>query len=335
MRYKSEYDLPKVGAIRAKMPGIIKPMYALLAKLPGDQNHYGFEYKWDGVRAIFFWNGSKAFLQSRNLIDITELYPEIKPLAKSGVPEIILDGEIITLDQKGRPSFNLLQHRFSIADPAEALKRSKQIPAIYMIFDILFIEHYSLLSVQYKDRRTLLDSLNISGPSWQIPPWQKGGGSEMFEAAGQLGFEGIVAKKLDSIYEQDMRRGAWIKTKLVNSQEFVIGGWAPLNDPNLNLIGALLVGYYKNGRLIFAGSVGTGFTEKDRKELRGLFIHNPTTKNPFDGPPPRRDALYIEPKFVAEIEFRGWTGKELLRQPSFKGIRFDKDPSEIVREDLA
>ena len=159
---KLKYKLPE-GIVAAPMPRSIKPMYAVLANLPADQHQYGFEYKWDGVRAIFFWDGSRPIIQSRNLNDITQQYPEIVEIAGLGLPPIIFDGEIITLDRDGRPSFNLLQQRFSIADPAEALKCSRQIPAIYMIFDILYIERYSLLKKVYTERRALLDQFKIAG----------------------------------------------------------------------------------------------------------------------------------------------------------------------------
>jgi bifunctional non-homologous end joining protein LigD len=336
MAHQTRYHMPETGLVKAAMPRIIRPMLALSGKLPSDQQRYGFEYKWDGVRAIYFWDGIKPFLQSRNLLDITDLYPEVKPLGSTlGSAAVVLDGEVIAIDENGRPSFNRLQHRFSLADPAEAIERSKRIPVTYMIFDVLYLDQYLLFDVSYRQRRALLDSLGLAGSAWQVPPWNIGGGSAMLEAAAKLQLEGVIAKRLDSFYEPDKRSGAWVKTKLVCQQEFVIGGWTPLKGRDIHVIGSLLVGYYQDGRFVFAGSVGTGFTEQDRKRLYELCHKHRRSKNPFDGSPPRTDALYTEPQFVAEVAFRGWTDQQILRQASFKGLRDDKNPEQVVREDLA
>jgi bifunctional non-homologous end joining protein LigD len=334
MAQRIRYRLPEKGLIKAAMPRVIKPMLALYGKLPDEQKLYGFEYKWDGVRAIYFWDGNKAFLQSRNLLDITAVYPEIKSLGLAfGSKAVVLDGEIIALDERGRPSFNRLEHRFGIADPAEAMERAKLIPVVYMVFDVLYFEQHLLFEVPYVQRRKLLDSFGLAGQAWQVPPWTAEEGTAMLEAAATLKLEGVVAKRLDSVYEQDKRSGEWIKTKLVMRQEFVIGGWTPLKGRNVHIIGALLVGYYRKGRLIFAGSVGTGFTDEQRKNLGELCRKNRLSKNPFNGPKPRPDAVYCEPKFVAEVAFHGWTDHEILRQASFKGLRDDKNPEQVVRED--
>jgi bifunctional non-homologous end joining protein LigD len=317
------------------MPRAVKPMFALYSRLPQQQELFGFEYKWDGVRAIYYWNGFTPLIQSRNMLDITVSYPEVEHLGKTlAKTPFIFDGEIIALDEHGRTSFNLLQHRMGIVDAAQARKRAQHIPVVYMIFDLLYIDKFSLMNLPYEKRRTILESIGIAGPAWQVPPYTKGNGYAMLEAAGEIMLEGVVAKRLDSIYEPGRRTGAWIKTKLVQGQEFVVGGWTALKGNDPSMIGSLLVGYYQDGKLIYAGSVGTGYTETDRRHLSQLLNKYQAPKSQFHGPAPRQDAFYIRPELVAEIEFRGWTEAGILRQPSFKGLRFDKDPAQVVREDV-
>jgi bifunctional non-homologous end joining protein LigD len=330
----TQLHLPRTGLVSAAMPRAIEPMKTLYGPLPQDENNYGFEYKWDGVRAIYFWNGVSVYLQSRNILDITTQYPELSPMGQTlGETPCVFDGEIIALDQHGHASFNVLQHRFGISDPAEALKRSRHIPVIYMIFDVLYVDQYLLFDVPYQQRRAFLDTLDLSGPAWQVPPWQIGNGEEMIEAADNMHLEGVVAKRLDSPYEPGRRSGAWVKTKLVNQQEFVIGGWTLLKGEDPTMIGSLLVGYWDKGRFIYAGSVGTGFTDEDRRKLRELLEPLRLPASPFYGSRPRSDAIYADPQLVGEIEFRGWTGQDILRQPSFKGLRPDINPAEVTRED--
>jgi bifunctional non-homologous end joining protein LigD len=319
------------------MPDHVLPMLALISDLPADPENYGFEYKWDGLRAICFWDGHVLRLETRNRIDVTVRYPEFAGLGKQLEYRAILDGEIVALDDRGRPSFNILQHRMGIADERIARSRAAEIPTTYILFDILYFDSRSTMAMPYQERRRHLETLRLSGPSWQTPPYHRGEGSSMMEAARIQRLEGVVAKRLTSIYEPGRRSGAWRKVKILNRQEFVIGGWVPEKDSFGKRVGALLLGYYerqeaKSAELQYAGSVGTGFREADRLDLKKKLAPLQRKTSPFSAPLPRADAIYVTPKIVAEIEFREWTPHGTLRQPSYKGLRIDKDAGEVIRE---
>jgi len=325
-------ELPN-GIKEQNIPHQVDPMMALYSGLPANEDNYAFEYKWDGVRTIYFWDGINHRLQSRNLLDISISYPELDALAQH-FPDtkVVLDGEIIAIDEHGKASFNLLQHRFGIYDPKEARKRAIHIPAVYMIFDILYFDKYSTMQVIYSQRRKLLESLELNDKHWQVPPLSIGHGHAMLEAAAELHLEGVIAKRLNSFYEPGRRSGAWIKTKLVLSQEFVVGGWTTFKGDHLDMLGALLLGYYEGERLIYAGAVGTGFTDADRRTIVETLSPIRRNASPFATPAARTDAIWVEPVVVAQIEFRGWTAQDILRQPSFKGFRFDKDAKDVIKE---
>ncbi len=321
------------------MPRHIRPMLALLSGLPTDAGNYGFEYKWDGVRALCYWDGTRIRFESRNLIDITPRYPELAGLGKSLKNRAVLDGEIVALDPRGRPDFSLLQQRMGIADERAAAGMMEEIPIAYFLFDVLYLDRRSTMVLPYRERRALLEGLSLAGPNWRTTPCHRGEGAEMLEAAEKSGLEGVVAKRLTSLYEPGERSGAWRKIKTIKKQEFVIGGWVPEKGSFGSRVGALLLGYYEQGkggsgrRLCYAGSVGTGFSENDRLLLSRSLKPLGRRTSPFDGPAPRDDARYVTPELVAEIEYREWTPKGMLRQPSFKGMRFDKPADEVVRED--
>jgi bifunctional non-homologous end joining protein LigD len=183
------------------MPSTIAPMLAVSGSLPRDDDKWAFEYKWDGVRAICFWDGKRLRLQSRNKLDITRRYPELQGLGKS-LPSTgaVLDGEIIALDSNCRPSFKQLQYRMHAEGTATIAKLSASIPAWYMVFDVLWFRGKSVVDQSYAARRRILDGLKLDGPAWQTPPAQVGHGKPMLNAAKRNGLEGVVAKRLDSIY---------------------------------------------------------------------------------------------------------------------------------------
>jgi bifunctional non-homologous end joining protein LigD len=206
-------------------------------------------------------------------------------------------------------------------------------PVVYAIFDVLYLDGHSLMDLPYTERRDRLEQLDLGGPAWRVPAVHRDAGERLLEATESQGLEGVVAKRLDSHYEPGRRTGAWLKIKHVRRQELVIGGWIPGEGRRARRIGALLMGYHRDGTFVYAGRVGTGFTEKTLTELHARLEPLRRDTSPFGSAPKLpREAVFVEPSLVAEIEFREWTNEGVLRAPSFKGLREDKSPREVVLE---
>jgi bifunctional non-homologous end joining protein LigD len=320
---------------RKAMPARIEPMMAKLGtKIPAPDSAWGFEFKWDGIRALAYVEGGRVRLMSRSGEEVTPRYPEIHAMGRAiGSGEVILDGEVVALDEKGRPSFEEIQQRMGLTSESEVRRKMKLVPVTYMVFDLLWQDGHSLLAEPYTERRRLLARLKLAGASWQTPPFEKGGGQPMLDASAKAGLEGIVAKKLDSPYEPGRRSGVWVKVKNHSRQELVIGGWLEGEGRRRGYPGALLVGYYDNDKkFVYAGKVGTGFSDTMLEKLASLMKPLAQVKNPFDIGSPPKAAHYVKPQLVAEFEFVEWTRSGQLRAPSFKGLRTDKPPRKVVRE---
>jgi bifunctional non-homologous end joining protein LigD len=326
---------PPVDAGREPMPQGLLPMLAKLAKLPRDEERWGFEIKWDGVRGLMYVEGGRIHLESRNRNDITPRYPELRGLGGAlGSREAILDGEVVAFDEAGKPSFQHLQRRMHLASDAAIRRRMKDTPVVYVIFDLLYLEGHSLLGRPYTERRAALEELDLNGAAWQTPGYHVGEGKALFAATKDQGLEGVVAKRLDSIYEPGRRPGTWLKVKNHRAQELVIGGWQPGEGRRRDRIGSLLVGYYdEDGNLVYAGKVGTGFDDAELTRLAKLLAPLERPDSPFTGRQPPRGAIFVEPRLVAELEFSEWTQAGTIRHPSYKGLRDDKDASDVVREE--
>jgi bifunctional non-homologous end joining protein LigD len=328
-------DPPTDGG-REPMPEHVKPMLARPGSLPRSDRGWTYEIKWDGVRAIAYSTPGELRLESRNLKEITGSYPELARLGRAlSSHQAILDGEIVAFDEQGRPSFAALQRRMHVGSGAQAKRLAKAAPVTYMIFDLLWLDGHSLMGLPYEQRRELLDALALSGETWQTPEHLQGRGRDVLKASAEQRLEGIVAKRLDSSYEPGARGSTWLKIKNVGRQELVIGGWLPGEGRRERRIGALLVGVYDpGGELRYAGRVGTGFSDAELDRLGKLLAPLKRQGSPFDaGERPPRGAVFVEPELVAEVEFTEWTSAGILRHPSYKGLREDKDAREVVRED--
>jgi bifunctional non-homologous end joining protein LigD len=315
------------------MPERIEPMLARSGSLPRDEQRFGFEVKWDGIRTVLFCDHGHVYLQGRNFSDFTPRYPEVRGLGPElGARRVVLDGEVVAFDDQGRPSFERLQARMNLGSDSAVRRRVRDTPVTYVIFDLLYLDGRSTLPLAYEDRRRVLEALELEGPAWRTPAYHRGEGSALLAATRELGIEGVVAKRLDSPYEPGRRTAGWIKVKNVNLQDVVIGGWTPGEGGRSAHLGALAVGVMDEGRLVYAGKVGTGFTETTLTMLRRELEPLRRADSPFTGRQPPKGTIFVEPRLVASVEFREWTKSGTLRAPSFKGLRPDKDPQDCVRE---
>jgi bifunctional non-homologous end joining protein LigD len=320
---------------REPMPPKVVPMLArLTSDLPSDPGRWGFEVKWDGVRAIAYSEPGRLRLEARSGNDITKRYPELYRLNRAlSSHSAILDGEVVAFDDQGRPSFERLQSRMHLASDSAVRRRMRDIPATYVIFDVLYLDGHSTMTLSYEERRRLLEQLELEGPAWRTPSYHRGEGSALLEATKQHGIEGVVAKKLDCPYQPGVRASHWIKVKNVHTQDVVIGGWTLGEGGRSASLGSLAVGVMQGDQLVYAGKVGTGFTEQSlalvKRELEPLR----TNTSPFSGRQPPKGTIFVEPRLVAHVEFREWTKSGTLRAPSFKGLRPDISPQECVREE--
>jgi bifunctional non-homologous end joining protein LigD len=314
----------------------IEPMMALpVRELPiGD---WIYEMKVDGYRALAFKADQEVRLVSRNRNSFNNDYPLIIDALKSlKTKNFTIDGEIAALDEHGRPSFQLLQSYGS----------HKHTPLVYYAFDLLSLDGSDLRSRPLIERRELLAKLLKKAPeNIKFSEELQGTREELLRVARQFQLEGLTAKRPDSLYEPSRRSGAWVKIKLTRAQEFVIGGYTP-PEGGRKYFGALLVGYYGPPGLLFAGRVGTGFSERALANLHEGMQKIRRASCPFVNPPERKPGTWglgitpavmkrchwVEPLLVAQIKFTEWTSDDQLRQPVFLGLRSDKDPKEVVRE---
>ena len=315
------------------MPQRLTPMLARSGDLPADEEAWAFEVKWDGIRTLLFCDHGHLELLGRNGTDFTPRYPEVRELARAlGARRLILDGEIVAFDEAGRPSFERLQSRMHLASDSAVRRRMRDIPATYVAFDLLYLDGRSTMALTYEQRREVLEALELEGPAWRVPAYHPGDGSSLLAATKELGIEGIMAKRLSSRYEPGRRSSGWIKVKNICEQDVVIGGWAPGEGRRSGRVGALVTGVYEDGRLVYAGKVGTGFTDRTLAILERELAPLRREDSPFQGRAAPKGTIFAEPRLVARVELREWTKSGTMRAPSFKGLRDDIDPQDCTRE---
>ena len=324
---------PPLDPAYEPMPQRLTPMLARSGDLPADEEAWAFEVKWDGIRTLLFCDHGHIELLGRNGTDFTPRYPEVRELARAlGARRLILDGEIVAFDEAGRPSFERLQSRMHLASDSAVRRRMRDIPATYVAFDLLYLDGRSTMALTYEQRREVLEALELEGPAWRVPAYHPGDGSSLLAATKELGIEGIVAKRLSSRYEPGRRSSGWIKVKNICEQDVVIGGWAPGEGRRSGRIGALVTGVYEDGRLVYAGKVGTGFTDRTLAILERELTPLRREDSPFQGRAAPKGTIFAEPRLVARVELREWTKSGTMRAPSFKGLRDDIDPQDCTRE---
>jgi bifunctional non-homologous end joining protein LigD len=324
------------GAREAPMPRYLEPMRATLATKPFRDADWLFEVKWDGYRVEAVVRDGKVGLFTRNGHDAAAYFPRLlTPPTWIEATEAIVDGEVVALDDGGRPDFGLLQERIS------AGRSGRPVALVFQAFDLLHHDGRSLLDMPLEDRRKLLQLVIKPSARVQVSPAIETEGIALFEAARAQRLEGIVAKHRRSRYEPGRRASTWLKIKARPEQELVVGGWTP-GEGTAKGLGALVVGVYEGERLRFSGKVGSGFDGRSRATLRERLEALETDAPPFDPPPPQdyrgrwggdlAGVRWIRPELVIRAEHADWSRDGHIRQAAYKGVETGRDPREVVRE---
>jgi bifunctional non-homologous end joining protein LigD len=319
------------------VPRDLLPKLATPGTMPAGDT-WAYEVKWDGVRALAFVTADAVRLAGRNGRDITARYPELAGLAAAlGGRDAVLDGEIVACDDAGLPSFERLQERMHVDDPALVTQLRARTPVVYMVFDLLALDGASCTALPYRDRRARLAELGLDGPHWQAPPFAAGDPGPIVAFTRERDIEGVVAKRLDSRYEPGRRSAMWLKVKHTKRQEFVVGGWTPGVKGRTGDIGALVLGVYEAGddgvaQLRCCGKVGSGLSEAARAQLRERLAPLARASSPFELGTVPRHTHFVEPDLVVEVEFAQWTTAQVVRAAVYCGLRDDKAGVAVVRE---
>jgi DNA ligase D-like protein (predicted ligase) len=315
---------------REKQPDWISPMLAILTDEYFSDPNWIYEKKFDGWRAIAYKHGSKVKLLSRNKMSLNEMYPDIvNALLKEKATSFIIDGEIAIAQKKGK-SFELMQERRKEITLGEI--SASQIPMVYNVFDLLYIDEYLITKLPLLDRKKILKKYLSFKKPISFTKHTKETGLKFYHQACKKGWEGVIAKRADSPYVSK-RSKDWLKFKCIHEQEFVIGGYTDPQGSRTGF-GALLIGYYEGKEFKYAGKVGTGYDEELLESLGAKLKKLERKKCPFasDEDLPKKNVHWVHPKIVAQIEFMEWTQYGKLRHPSFLYLRTDKKPKDVIKE---
>ncbi|WP_445257040.1 non-homologous end-joining DNA ligase [Nocardioides aurantiacus] len=294
---------------------------------PGDG--WAHEVKWDGMRVLVEVRRSGVRVRSRNENDVTVSFPELQGLAAAGLPDLVLDGEVVALGQ-GVPSFGALADRMHVRDAARAQRLARSNPVTLIVFDLLALDGTELLDRPLSERRARLEELGLDDASWQVPPTYADG-QLLLDAAGQQGLEGIVSKRLASRYHPGRRSRDWLKFPMRPTASYVVGGfrWETGSEHRL---GAVLVGEPTADGLLFRGRVGSGIAGRAGVALAELLAPLHATASPFSAELPRLDrqgTVWVEPRVVVDVQYLTFTTDGRLRQPAYRGVRTDLGPDDL------
>ncbi len=314
------------------MPHVIQPMLATLVDEAFSDPQWLFETKWDGIRAVCLLDNCKARFVSRNQNDLTAQYPELANIAASiDGSRIILDGEIVALDEKGVSKFQLLQPRMGRKNQAEIERLAAKTRVVYYVFDLLYLDGFDLTGCAVLERKNKLEAILKSAKNIRYSDHIIEHGRQLYKEIAKVPLEGIIAKRLDSVYVQKRSRD-WLKVKTVLESEVVIGGYTQSRSSR-SYFGALVVGLYDQGKLHYVGHTGGGFNEKSLAQVHQLLQPLKTSNSPFfEKVQTNEPVQWVKPKLVAQVKFAEWTADRRMRQPIFLGLREDKKPGECTFE---
>lgn len=314
------------GAQKRKMPSFIKPMLSSLVEDPFDNSKWLFEIKWDGYRVLAVKNADVINLYSRNKKNFNQQFLEIYQAISKLRGDFILDGEVIAIDDKGNSNFQLLQNYLN----------NKEGTLLYYVFDIIFLNDYDLSKVKLLDRKKILQKIIEEAvlKNIRISEFVLEKGTQLFKLVADHGGEGIIGKRIDSIYQENVRSKEWVKIRSMLTQEVVIGGFTQPRGGRKKF-GALVVGIFEKGKLQYAGHVGGGFSDKILSLAAEKMFPLVTEKSPFENPSKTNmPVTWIKPELVCNVRFTEWTKDGSMRHPIFLGMRLDKDPQDVVREKI-
>jgi bifunctional non-homologous end joining protein LigD len=313
---------------KARHPAWVPPMLATLKDKPFSDKAWVFERKFDGVRILAFRNGSSVRLLTRNRLPANEAYPAVADaIANEALGDFVVDGEVVAFEGKAT-SFSLLQRRMQLRDASR--ERGTGVRIYYYVFDIMHAAGYDTRVLPLLERKKLLRAALSFRSALRFSTHRPTRGEALLDEACSNGWEGIIAKRADSVYVPK-RSTDWLKLKCSLEQELVVVGFTDPRGSRLGF-GALLLGYYENGRLRYAGDVGTGFDHQTLQSLRRTLSRLEVKRPPVEGDSLPRNVHWVRPRLVAQVAFTEWTRDGKLRHPRFKGLRRDKEAREVVRE---
>ncbi len=310
---------------------VVRPMLASKGSFVPKGEDWVHEVKWDGVRALTEVRDGRVRMYSRNGNDITVAWPELatSPL---GDRDLVVDGEIIALNERGVPDFRMLQDRMHLRNAQSARRLAGSNPATYMVFDLLRLDGEDLTRLPWVERRARLEALELDA-TWQVPAVYDDG-EMLYEATKAQGLEGVVSKRRTSTYAFDRRTDQWLKLAHRHSESYVVGGWRPQEGSAAGHLAAVLVGEMTAQGLLYRGRVGSGIGPKASAQLTKLLAGHERADSPFDDEVPKVDAMgtrWVEPFLVVDVDSHATAKNQRLRQPSYRGVRADLSPEELLR----
>ncbi|HEX7537538.1 MAG TPA: non-homologous end-joining DNA ligase [Dermatophilaceae bacterium] len=310
----------------------MRPMLASTGTVIPGGPQWAHEIKWDGMRVLADARDGRLRLWSRNENDVTSTFPELGALAGPGMPDMLLDGEVVTLDA-GRPSFSALAQRMHVSNPGKARSLALTRPVTYLVFDLLRLDGVDLTAEPLAKRRAALERIGLAGPHVQVPPTYDDGDA-LRAATLEQGLEGVVSKRLSSRYRPGRRSPDWLKFPHRASRSVVIGGWR-LEAESARRLGAVLVGRPTSRGLAYLGRVGSGLAGQEQDRVLNALRGRSADTSPFADDVPRADAegtTWVRPEVVMDVQSLGLSAQGRLRQPAYRGLRPDLSPDDLFEE---